>query len=119
VDLFDNEVGSDLNELADAVVEVFGPELYASPSESMLTETVDHEIDVHYEDGDILDGADQRGLPKGFLLPLPAVYARLRVRTVYVFHGSHVYDNAKQKLDRFLQFKHHYRQEMIAAFESD
>lgn len=77
--------------------------------------------------GDVLDGADRRGLPKGFLLPPPEMFnhdhaaAEQNLETlleyefdsVLVFHGSHVLDDAKDKLDRYLNFKEHYRQELL------
>lgn len=66
--------------------------------------------------GDTLDGADRGGLPAGYLLPPPALFnddheaAELNLynllkydfHTLLVFHGSHVFDNPKQKLDNFL-----------------
>lgn len=66
--------------------------------------------------GDTLDGADRGGLPAGYLLPPPALFnddhraAELNLYdllgydfdTVLVFHGSHVFENPKEKLDNFL-----------------
>lgn len=66
--------------------------------------------------GDALDGADRGGLPAGYLLPPPALFnddhraAELNLynlleydfETLLVFHGSHVFENPKQKLDDFL-----------------
>lgn len=73
--------------------------------------------------GDILDGADRRGLPEGYLLPPPELYnddhaaaerglERLldkEFESVFVFHGSHVHEGAWEKLDRFVNFKQHNR----------
>lgn len=73
--------------------------------------------------GDILDGADRRGLPEGYLIPPPEMYnhdhaaaekglERLldyEFSSVVVFHGSHVHRNAKIKLDRYVNFKEHFR----------
>ncbi|WP_226040283.1 MBL fold metallo-hydrolase [Natrinema sp. DC36] len=66
--------------------------------------------------GDTLDGADRGGLPAGYLLPPPALFnddhraAELNLynlleydfETLLVFHGSHVFEDPKQKLDDFL-----------------
>ncbi len=66
--------------------------------------------------GDALDGADRAGLPKGYLLPPPALFnvdheaAELNLYdllqydfdTLLVFHGSHVFEDPKGKLDAFL-----------------
>lgn len=66
--------------------------------------------------GDVVDGADRGGLPAGYLLPPPALFnddhksAELNLYnlleydfdTILVFHGSHVFDNPKQKLDDYL-----------------
>ncbi|NUC73221.1 MBL fold metallo-hydrolase [Haloterrigena sp. SYSU A558-1] len=66
--------------------------------------------------GDALDGSDRGGMPPGYLLPPPALFnidheaAELNLYdllgydfdTVLVFHGSHVFENPKQKLDDFL-----------------
>ncbi|MFC7205313.1 MBL fold metallo-hydrolase [Haloferax namakaokahaiae] len=66
--------------------------------------------------GDTLDGSDRGGLPDGYLLPPPALFnddhraAELNLYklleydfdTLLVFHGSHVFDNPKQKLDDYL-----------------
>lgn len=66
--------------------------------------------------GDVLDGADRGGLPAGYLLPPPALFndnhkdAELNLYTLLeydfdtllVFHGSHVFENPKQKLDDYL-----------------
>lgn len=73
--------------------------------------------------GDVLDGADRRGLPKGYLLPPPEMYnydhaaaerglkrlLEYDFESVFVFHGSHVYEDAKAKLDHYVNFKEHYR----------
>lgn len=73
--------------------------------------------------GDVLDGADRRGFPEGYLLPPPAIYnddhaaaekglQRLldyEFKTVLVFHGSHVFHNARKKVDKFVNFKCDYR----------
>jgi len=72
---------------------------------------------------DILDGADRRGLPEGYLLPPPEIFnwdhaaaesgldqlLQYEFETVYVFHGSHVIRDAKTKLDQFINFREHYR----------
>lgn len=66
--------------------------------------------------GDVLDGADRGGLPSGYLLPPPALFnddhkaAELNLYNLLeydfdkllVFHGSHVFENPKQKLDDYL-----------------
>lgn len=66
--------------------------------------------------GDALDGADRGGLPAGYLLPPPALFnedheaAELNLYnlleydfdTLLVFHGSHIFENPKQKLDDYL-----------------
>ncbi len=66
--------------------------------------------------GDALDGADRGGLTAGYLLPPPALFnddhraAELNLYrlleydfdTLLVFHGSHVFENPKQKLDDYL-----------------
>ncbi|MFD1570830.1 MBL fold metallo-hydrolase [Halorubrum laminariae] len=66
--------------------------------------------------GDVLDGSDRGGLPAGYLLPPPALFndshrdAELNLYalldydfdTLLVFHGSHVFDDPKQKLDDYL-----------------
>lgn len=66
--------------------------------------------------GDVLDGADRGGLPEGYLLPPPALFnvshedAELNLynlleydfETLLVFHGSHVFEDPKGKLDDFL-----------------
>ncbi len=140
----------------DAIIDAFDSELYVSPSESTLVEQIDHDIDVEFEDGDILpggieviqvtghtnapsalllpaedalisgdilDGADRRGLPQGYLLPPPAIFnkdhtaAERELDTlldynfdkVYVFHGSHVLNDAKLKLEKYIQFREHFR----------
>jgi glyoxylase-like metal-dependent hydrolase (beta-lactamase superfamily II) len=77
--------------------------------------------------GDVLDGADRRGLPEGYLLPPPETFnwdhakAEAGVAdlleydfdSVLVFHGSHVLEGAQEKLDRFINFKQHYRQSLL------
>lgn len=81
--------------------------------------------------GDTLDGADRRGLPEGYLLPPPETFNHdhaaaernledlldYEFDSVLVFHGSHVMEDAKKKLERYVQFKEHYRQSMIEATE--
>lgn len=66
--------------------------------------------------GDVLDGADRGGLPAGYLLPPPALFnashedAELNLynlleydfNTLLVFHGSHVFEKPKEKLNDFL-----------------
>ncbi len=66
--------------------------------------------------GDTLDGADRAGLPAGYLLPPPALFnadheaaeinlydlLQYEFDTLLVFHGSHVFDDPKGKLDDFL-----------------
>lgn len=66
--------------------------------------------------GDVVDGADRGGLPAGYLLPPPALFnddhksAELNLYnlleydfdTILVFHGSHIFENPKQKLDDYL-----------------
>ncbi|GAB3702141.1 MBL fold metallo-hydrolase [Halorubrum pallidum] len=66
--------------------------------------------------GDVLDGSDRGGLPAGYLLPPPALFndshrdAELNLYallghefdTLLVFHGSHVFENPKEKLDDYL-----------------
>jgi hypothetical protein len=77
--------------------------------------------------GDILDGADRRGLPEGFLLPPPETFnwdhakaeagvadlLNYEFDSVLVFHGSHVHEDAQQKLDQYINFKDHYRQSLL------
>ncbi|RME47347.1 MAG: MBL fold metallo-hydrolase [Chloroflexi bacterium] len=81
--------------------------------------------------GDVLDGADRRGLPAGYLLPPPEMFnydhaaaernlAKLLdydFDKVFVFHGSHVMEDARIKLDRYLNFKQHYRQSLLSGQE--
>lgn len=143
----------------DRVMEAFDPRLYVAADETDLRDAIDHDPDVLYEDGDVLDGgieviqipghtpapsalllrdenalisgdvldgADRRGLPEGYLLPPPETFnhdhaaAERNLKklldyefdAVYVFHGSHVTDDAREKLERFLRFKEHYRQSL-------
>lgn len=150
----------------DAVMDAFDPQLCASPNETELVAAIDHEPDVAFDDGDVLegdieviqvpghsicpsalllrdagalisgdtlDGADRRGLPEGYLLPPPETFnhdhqaaeANLErlldydFDAVYVFHGSHVLDDAKAKLERYLEFKSHYRQDLLDAWNED
>ncbi|AHG01699.1 beta-lactamase (plasmid) [Halostagnicola larsenii XH-48] len=133
----------------DHVMEAFDPELVASANEEKLHDAIDHEPDVLFEDGDLLegdirvievpghtkatsallledrgilisgdtlDGSDRGGLPEGYLLPPPALFnddheaAEINLydllqydfETVLVFHGAHVFEDPKQKLDDFL-----------------
>lgn len=144
----------------DAIMDAFDPELLAPADETELLDAIDHEPDVLFEDGDVLDGeieviqvpghspspsalllrdertlisgdvldgADRRGLPEGYLLPPPEVFNHDHAAaernleklldydfdSVLVFHGSHVTENAKEKLDRYLNFKEHYRQAVL------
>lgn len=144
----------------DHVMDAFDPELYVAADETALLETIDHEPDVRYEHGDVLDGdieiiqvpghtpapsalllreqnvlisgdtldgADRRGLPTGYLLPPPETFNHdhaaaernletlldYEFDTVLVFHGSHVTEDAKAKLERYLDFKDHYRQSLL------
>lgn len=76
---------------------------------------------------DVLDGSDRRGLPPGFLLPPPGEYnwdsqaaetnlaklLDLEFDTVVVTHGTNVEENPRLKLDRYLNFADHYRQELL------
>jgi glyoxylase-like metal-dependent hydrolase (beta-lactamase superfamily II) len=76
---------------------------------------------------DVLDGADRRGLPEGYLLPPPETYNWDHTKAeagvadlleydfdrVLVFHGSHVHEGAQEKLDRYVNFKDHYRQSLL------
>lgn len=80
---------------------------------------------------DMLDGADRRGLPAGYLLPPPAQYnwdskkaevglARLQdldIDTAVVTHGSNIESGVNEQLDRFLDFADHYRQELLESLE--
>lgn len=133
----------------DHVMEAFSPELLAADDETKLYEAIDHEPDVRFEDGDVLegnihviqvpghteatsalllqdrdilisgdalDGADRAGHPAGYLLPPPALFnddheaAEINLYdllqydfdTILVFHGSNVFDDAKEKLDDYL-----------------
>ncbi|MFW5918226.1 MAG: MBL fold metallo-hydrolase [Haloferacaceae archaeon] len=76
---------------------------------------------------DVLDGVDRRGLPEGYLLPPPETFnwdhkkaatgvadlLEYDFDAVLVFHGSHVLEDAHGKLDRFVNFKDHYRQSLL------
>ncbi|MHB9287194.1 MBL fold metallo-hydrolase [Halobacteriales archaeon Cl-PHB] len=76
---------------------------------------------------DVLDGADRRGLPSGYLLPPPAAYnwdseaaetnleklLDLEFERAVVTHGSNVTEDARQKLERYLDFQNHYRQDLL------
>lgn len=77
--------------------------------------------------GDVLDGADRRGLPEGYLLPPPETFnydhaaAERNLNqlldygfdTAFVFHGSHVMADARNKLEKYLHFKNYYRQSLL------
>lgn len=76
--------------------------------------------------GDVLDGADRRGLPEVYLLPPPETFNHDHAAernldrlldydfdTVFVFHGNHVTEGAKTKLEKYLNFKEHYRQSLL------
>lgn len=77
---------------------------------------------------DILDGSDRRGLPKGFLLPPPAVYnydtekaeknlgklLDISFNTAVVTHGSNVTNEPQLKLEKYLDFINHYREKLLA-----
>lgn len=155
--------GGDHHGGLNAVMAAFEPELLAAANETPLLEAIDHEPDVAFEDGDVLDGdieviqvpghsvapsalllrdvgalisadvldgADRRGLPTGYLLPPPETFnhdhaaAERNLETllgydfdaVLVFHGSHVLEDAKCKLERYLHFKEHYRRDRIDAW---
>lgn len=68
--------------------------------------------------GDAIVGADLRGLPEGYLIAPPEVYSRdvaaaernlerllgYEFDAALVFHGTAVLDDAKQKLDRYVNF---------------
>lgn len=144
----------------DRMMEAFEPELYVGADEMDLRDAIEHEPDVLYEDGDVLDGgieviqipghtpapsalllreenalisgdvldgADRRGLPEGYLLPPPETFNHDHAAAernldklldydfdaVFVFHGSHVTDDAKTKLEKYLKFKEHYRQSLL------
>lgn len=76
---------------------------------------------------DVLDGADRRGLPAGFLVPPPAQYnwdselaetnieklLDLSFDTAVVTHGSNVEEDAHRKVDAFLNFDEYYRQDLL------
>lgn len=76
---------------------------------------------------DVLDGADRRGLPAGYLLPPPAIYnwdsykaatnierlLDLEFETAVVTHGSNVDSDAREKLDKYLNFPDHYRKDLL------
>lgn len=105
------------------VMERFDPALYAPADEQGLLDAIAPDPDATFTDGDVLDGADRRGLPEGFLLPPPETYnhdhaaaernlfrlLEYEFDAVYVFHGSHVTTDPKAKLDRYLNFRDHYR----------
>ena len=76
---------------------------------------------------DVLDGADRRGLPAGFLLPPPAMYnwdseaaetnleklLELSFDTAVVTHGTNVTEDPRMKLEKYIDFPNHYRQELL------
>ncbi len=76
---------------------------------------------------DMLDGADRRGLPAGYLLAPPAMYnwdseqaevglerlQDLDIETAVVTHGTNVETGVNEQLDRFLDFPDHYRQDLL------
>jgi len=80
---------------------------------------------------DVLDGADRRGLPAGYLLPPPAAYnwdsekaesnleklLELEFDTAVVTHGTNVEEDASLKLDKYLNFPDHYRQDLLERLE--
>jgi len=147
------------------VMDAFDPQLLAAADETPLLDAIDHEPDVAFEHGDVLegdievvqvpghsvcpsalllrdlgalisadvlDGADRRGLPEGYLLPPPELFNHDHAAaernletlldydfdTVFVFHGTHVFTDARGKLERYLDFKGHYRQDRLAAWEA-
>lgn len=77
--------------------------------------------------GDVLDGADRRGLPEGYLLPPPETFNWNHAKaergltdlleydfdTALVFHGSHVLEDAHEKLDKYINFKEHWRPQFV------
>lgn len=112
---------SDGDEIADGieVVEVPGHTegicaLYLSDKETLLAT-------------DVLDGADRRGLPAGFLVPPPTQYTwdselaetnldkllDLSFDTAVVTHGTNVEEDAHRKLDAFLNFDKYYREDLL------
>ena len=68
--------------------------------------------------GDAASGSDQRGLPEGYLILPPAVYSNdlnraeeslerlldFEFEAALCFHGSSVTEDARAKLDRFVNF---------------
>lgn len=158
--------GGDHHGGLDAVMDAFDPELCAAAGETDLLDAIDHEPDVRFEHGDVLDGdievvqvvghspcpsalllrdagalisgdtldgADRRGLPEGYLLAPPETFNHDHAAaernladlldydfdTVFVFHGSHVMEDAKGKLERYLNFKEHYRQDLLDAWNEE
>lgn len=78
---------------------------------------------------DVIDGSDRRGLPQGYLLPPPSRYnwdseqaetnlerlLDLDFDTAVVTHGTNVEEEAKLKLDRYLNFPNHYRKDLLGG----
>lgn len=80
---------------------------------------------------DVLDGSDRRGLPAGYLLPPPAKYnwdsqqaetnleklLDMEFDTVVVTHGTNVDEDPQLKLEKYLNFTEHYRQDLLESLE--
>lgn len=78
---------------------------------------VDEELGVLVS-GDAVVGSDWRGLPEGYLIPPPEAFSEdlaqaeqtldklleYQFESVLVFHGSSVMDDAKAKLEHFVNF---------------
>lgn len=76
---------------------------------------------------DVLDGADRRGMPAGYLVPPPAMYnwdtqqAETNIEklldydfeTAVVTHGTNVESDARLKLDKYLNFPDYYRKDLL------
>lgn len=72
---------------------------------------------------DILDGSDRRGLPPGYLLPPPAMFnwnhrqaeenledlLSFDFSAILVTHGSNVLESPMEVLQRYVNFREHFR----------
>lgn len=133
-----------------ALSEVFDPVVAVPGGAKGFHDALDEEVDIHFSDGDslegdiriiqvpghtvansallleeqetliagdVLEGADRRGLPAGYLVPPAAQFNDYShataernlgklfehdIETVLVSHGSHVYENPLEKLDDWL-----------------